>query len=119
MFVFLQHKDIDKTKWDACIDTSMNGNLYAYSWFLDAVSPNWCAIIKEDYSVVMPLPSKKKISINYLFQPFFSQQLGAFFREEKEAKGILNFIPSFYRYQEMNLNTKFQPELVTFNVFKN
>ncbi len=119
MFVFLQHKDIDKTKWNACIDTSVNGNLYAYSWFLDAVSPSWCAIIKEDYSTVIPLPSKKKIGINYLFQPFFSQQLGAFFKDENEAKGILKFIPSFYRYQEMNLNTKFHPNLVTFNVFKN
>jgi len=119
MFVFLKHKDIDKKKWDARIDTSVNGNLYAYSWFLDAVCPDWCAIAKDDYSVVMPLPSKKKMGIHYLFQPFFSQQLGAFFLEEKDSKGILNFIPSFYRYQEMNLNTKFHPELASFDVFEN
>ncbi|MDF2456711.1 MAG: hypothetical protein K0R51_2704 [Cytophagaceae bacterium] len=119
MFVFLKHKDIDKKKWDASIDTSINGNLYACSCFLDAVAPGWCALTNEDYSVVMPLPSKSKIGINYIFQPFFSQQLGAFFVDEKYSKGILNFIPSSYRYLEMKLNTKFHPDLKAFTVFEN
>ncbi|MBC7488562.1 MAG: hypothetical protein H7282_17615 [Cytophagaceae bacterium] len=119
MFVFLKHKDIDKKKWDASIDTFVNGNLYGYSCFLDAVAPGWCAITNEDYSVVMPLPSKRKMGISYIFQPFFSQQLGAFFIEEETSKGILNFIPSFYRYLEMKLNTEFHPDLKAFIVFEN
>ncbi|MDB5255736.1 MAG: hypothetical protein JWM14_431 [Chitinophagaceae bacterium] len=119
MFIFLQHKDIDKKKWDASISVSINKNIYGYSWFLDAVCPNWAGIIKEDYSVVMPLPSKKKMGILYLFQPFFSQQLGPFFRSESDAAGILNAIPSRYSYLEMKLNTFFHPDVSQFNASNN
>ena len=32
---YVKHKDIDKVKWDACIDNAPNALIYAYSYYLD------------------------------------------------------------------------------------
>lgn len=47
-------------------------------WYLDIVSPNWEALANEDYSVVMPLPVKKKYGLKYITQPYLCQQLGVY-----------------------------------------
>ncbi|OIP03307.1 MAG: hypothetical protein AUJ97_04685 [Bacteroidetes bacterium CG2_30_32_10] len=58
---YLKHKEIDKDKWDNCIEKAFNGIIYAYSWYLDIVSENWDALIEDDYKTVFPLTQKKKI----------------------------------------------------------
>ena len=30
---YLQHKEIDKAKWDACIEQAPNGLIYGYSFY--------------------------------------------------------------------------------------
>jgi len=75
---YFQHSEIDKEKWDACVEKSDNRLIYPYAWYLDIVSPNWAALIKEDYKVIFPLPIKKKLGISYISQPLFTQQLGLF-----------------------------------------
>lgn len=47
---------IDKQKWDACINNSINGLVYAYSWYLDSCVEKWDALILGNYEAVMPLP---------------------------------------------------------------
>ena len=74
----LFHHEIDKEKWDNCIKSSVNGLVYATSWYLDIVCPNWEALVIGDYETVMPLPVKRKFGIPYLFRPTFAQQLGVF-----------------------------------------
>ncbi len=81
--VRLKHSEIDFEKYDACISSSSAANVYAMSWYLNIVSPNWNLLMADDYSVVMPLPVKSKYKIKYLIQPYFCQQLGVF------TKGIL------------------------------
>ncbi len=78
MIRYIKHKDIDKTKWDNAIEAMPNGTLYAYSWWLDIVSPNWNALIDDDYNMLMPLPTKSKYGIKYMLQPSFTQQLGIY-----------------------------------------
>ena len=58
---YIESKNIDKSRWDQCVSSSKSPLVYGYSWYLDLVSPEWCGIIMEDYSAVMPLPVKKKI----------------------------------------------------------
>lgn len=85
MLRYVAHHEIDVTKWDACVDKSHNKLVYALSWYLDIVSPNWSAIIKEqqgEYVAVMPLPVNAKFGITYIKQPIFAQQLGVFSRQE-------------------------------------
>lgn len=76
--IHLSNKEIDYQKWDKCINNASNRNLYAHSWFLDVVNPNWEAFIFGDYEYVMPLPVKKKFCITAIFQPLHCQQLGIF-----------------------------------------
>ncbi len=107
MIRFIQHQDIDFIKWDLCIEQSHFSLVYAYSWYLNKVSPNWHALIVDDYEAVMPLTQNKKWGINYLYQPFFTQQLGVFSKSELSVESIQAFIdaiPSTYRYIALQFN---------------
>ena len=108
MITYLQHDEIDKSRWDACIDRSANGLIYAYSWYLDIVSPRWDALVEGDYEKVMPLPWRKKWGIHYLFQPVLTQQLGVFSPNpiaEQEVARFLEFIPRKFWLRHIQLNT--------------
>lgn len=107
MIKHVKHDNIDKTKWDAAIDASPNGMVYAKSWYLDIVSPGWQGLVEENYSAVFPLTWRKKFSINYLYQPFFTQQLGIFSNSPvttETAESFFSAIPSKYRFIEIQLN---------------
>ena len=108
MIRFLHHEKIDKSLWDDCISDAANGNLYAYSWYLDIVCPGWCALIEDNYEKVFPLPVSARARYKYIMQPYFTQQLGLFYRsllsDEKMAE-FLNAIPSEFKYIDINLNT--------------
>ncbi len=109
MIIYLKNEEIDVKKWDQCIHHSLNGIAYAYSWYLNIVAPEWEALILDDYKAVFPLTQNKKYGLHYLFQPFFTQQLGIFspnLLNEKIIRLLLNKIPSKYRYIDINLNTQ-------------
>ncbi len=74
----LKNKEIDYKKWDSCIKDAGNGTLYAKSWYLDVVSPEWSALVYDDYKFVMPLPIIKKVGFRMVIQPLHCQQLGIF-----------------------------------------
>ena len=75
---YLSYQQIDKQKWDACIDDTQNGLVYAYTFYLDGMAKHWDALVLDDYEAVMPLPWNKKFGIGYLYTPPFIQQLGIF-----------------------------------------
>ena len=110
MISYLTHDLIDKKLWDECVARALNGNVYAWSWFLDVVHPGWEALVelKDDkYLSIMPITRKKKYGINYLCQPFFTQQLGVFSLEPVTLEKTLDFlqaIPQKYRLVEIRLN---------------
>jgi hypothetical protein len=107
MIQFLKHENIDKTKWDLCIEQSANSLVYGYSWYLDILAPNWHALVLNDYEAVMPLTGNRKLFIHYLYQPFFTQQLGVFYKNPETRDHLLPFldaIPSMYRFVDINLN---------------
>ena len=45
---YLSHEQIDKAKWDQCIDNASNGLIYAYSFYLDTMADNWDALVLND-----------------------------------------------------------------------
>ena len=107
MIHFLQHDMIDKSQWDDCISHAVNGNLTAWSWYLDIVSPGWCALVEDEYEMVFPLTSFSRAGIKYLMQPYFTQQLGLFYRSESSEKVLNDFlesIPKEFSYIDINLN---------------
>ena len=82
--------------------------IYTHSWYLDIVSPGWHALIEDDYKSVFPLTFRKKAGINYLFQPYFTQQLGLFSDQEiisdDSMKEFLEAIPEKFKLIEIQLN---------------
>ena len=105
MIQYLTHNQINLNKWDATVAEC--GNIYAYSWYLDIVRPGWDALVEDDYQSVMPLTGGKKFGVNYLFQPYFAQQLGVFSKQSltpEKTEAFLKAIPSKYRFAEIRLN---------------
>ena len=108
MIRYEKNKAIDKTRWNDCISHSVNGIVYARSWYLDIVCPGWDALIEGDYDTVFPLTHHAKLGIKYLYQPYFTQQLGIFSRHHLTPDLVGEFlgnIPSKFRFIEINLNT--------------
>jgi len=104
---YITHNEIRKDAWDSCIQNSINPLPYALSWWLDAVSPGWDALIKDNYAAVMPLTWKKRFGFSYLRQPWYTQQLGIFSAENlsmKETSQFLDSVPDKYRYADIQLN---------------
>src|ERR1035437_183562 len=109
MFRYLRNREIDKKKWDECISNSINGLIYAQSWYLDIVVPRWDALIKNDYETLMPLPVKQKYGIPYLIQPKHVQQLGIFSMSTISEELVTNFlkqIPRKFMWRDFNLNSR-------------
>lgn len=107
MIQYLPHNQINRAKWDATITEC--GNIYAFSWYLDIVHPNWEALVLDDYEAVMPITGGKKFGINYLYQPYFVQQLGVFSKMPLSSEmtvAFLQAIPKKYRFAEIRLNEK-------------
>jgi hypothetical protein len=101
----LKNKAIDFKRWDDAISQSHNQLTYALSWYLDVVSPNWEALITNDYEFVMPLPVKSRYKIPYLVQPFLTQQLGIFSKKEITETIVKEFIKEIpYFSYELALN---------------
>jgi hypothetical protein len=103
---YLRYNEINLEKWDLCIENASNSLIYAESWYLNIVSPNWHALVYGDYEFVMPLPAKRKYGIWYLYQPLYTQQLGVFGKEP--SKGLvllfLNSIPNKFLFIDLNMN---------------
>lgn len=108
----LSHNNINKKVWDEFISLADNGLIYAQSWYLDVVSPQWEALISDDFKFVMPVPIKRKYKIPYIVQPLLTQQLGIFSIEPVTPDIIRKFIQKLpsYSYQ-LNLNaSNFLPD---------
>ncbi len=108
MIAYLENHQIDRKKWDACIDSSRAGLIYAFSWYLDLVSPGWTALVMNDYSMVMPLPLREKWGMKYVYQPVYTQQLGLFgnrMPDDALLKEFVDAIPHRIRYIHTNLHS--------------
>lgn len=104
----LNNNQIDKKRWDERIGGSSFPAVYALSWYLDVVSPNWQALVTEDYEHIFPLTVKQKLkTLKYIGIPNFCQQLGLFSKskiDEKVLNSFLSSIPSGYVRKDIHLN---------------
>ena len=104
--IYLKYQQINKKKWDACIDTADNGLIYPYSFYLDAMTKIWDALVLNDYEAVMPLTWNKKYGIYYLYQPAFTACLGVFGKSlsPETVNDFLKAIPGKFKYWDIYLN---------------
>ncbi|MBN1415607.1 MAG: hypothetical protein JW973_10940 [Bacteroidales bacterium] len=107
MIRYCPHHEISRLKWDACIELASPSLPYAFSWYLDIVSPGWDGMIAGDYEAVMPLTFKRKWFVTYIRKPYFVQQLGIFSQVTLSDSVIQSFIeqiPEKFHYIHTNLN---------------
>ena len=98
-------QNIDRVKWDGCINDSSNAIIYATSAYLDHLADNWTGIVLNDYEKVMPVTWRKKFGIRYSYQIPFLQQLGIFCGKNfSEEKLFLKALFSVCRYGDYPFN---------------
>lgn len=104
---YLSRQEIDEHEWNACLQRSPNGLVYAQTKFLDILCPGWGALVLGNYQAIMPLPQRKKWGIAYLFQPFQLPVLGVFgdVAATSNTDAFLQAIPAQFRLWDMSLNT--------------
>lgn len=103
---YLKQHEIDKQKWDHCVENAENGLVYAYSFYLDAMSKKWDALVSGDYEHIMPLTWNRKYGISYLYQPPFCAQLGVFGNKisKETIQSFLESVPKKFKYWDFYLN---------------
>ena len=104
---YIENKNIEKEKWNDCIDTALNGLIYAKSFFLDNMADNWDGIVLGDYEAIMPVTWKNKWGIRYFYQPAFLQQGGIFFKaalSEVDINEVFNTIFTRFKFAEITGN---------------
>ena len=103
---YFQRDQVNDRLWNNRIDSSANGLIYAYSFYLDCLCDHWDALVLNDYEAVMPLPWRKKAGIYYIYQPFLTAQLGVFGQSPDGVllEAFLKAIPKKFRYLDFPLN---------------
>jgi len=103
---YLRYDQIDKEKWDACMDAADNGLIYGYSAYLDAMAAHWDGMVLNDYEAVLPLTWNRKYTFHYLFQPPLTASLGVFGKgiNAEILRQFLDHIPAKFKYWDISLN---------------
>lgn len=105
--LYITNDSLDFKKWDKCIKKAFNGDVFAYSWYLNIVAGQWNALVENDYEKVMPLPDRKFAGYPIISQPKLSGALGVFSTTTLNSEIINKFldqVPSEYRYLKLKLN---------------
>ncbi len=101
----IKHKDIDLKKWDTTVLSSELPLVFAQSFYLNATSPNWDALVIGDYESIFPLTVKTKLGFKYLPQPSFTSQLGAYGKIDKDIEQMFyDYITKHFKLIEIELN---------------
>lgn len=109
MLQYLNKEKIDAEKWNRCVASSPCSLPYAYTYYLDTVCKNWGGLVLNHYEAVMPLPYAFKLGLPYIYQPYFTQQLGIFSANDIDKNLIQTFlgnIPKKFVYISTQLNHK-------------
>ncbi len=118
MITWVDNKQIDKAKWDFCIQQSYNESIFVYSWYLDAVCDDWCAFILNDYEAVFPLAKKIKYNIPYIYQPFYVRYFGLYTAASPSAELAAKFLELIcLKFKNLNVSlhesTVYTPNLIS------
>lgn len=100
MFRFLQHSEIDPEKWNQTVRNSLSPNVLSEYELLNLLTSDdtWHALVQGDYEIVMPLPTRKKGVLKYVYTPFFLPQMGIFSDHKISAKETADFLHEISRH---------------------
>lgn len=103
---WLESDELNRGLYDTLVSESNQTNIYALSWYLDAVSDKWGVLVLGDYKAVMPIPYTIKKGQSIIYQPFFSRQIGVFGIENPSelSEIFLNSIPKKFKLIQFGLS---------------
>ncbi|PLX10446.1 MAG: hypothetical protein C0597_16725 [Marinilabiliales bacterium] len=94
-------------RWDNCINNAINGNVFAYSWYLNILSDQWEALVLGNYDYIMPLFRKKKYNKDIYYTSKLGIRLGVFSSKllsEEIVKKFIDAIPKKNSIVDIPLN---------------
>lgn len=115
MIKYYTHNEIDREKWNRCINGSSAATVFVDFDFLCIAAPEWGALIRGDYEAVMPLPHRSKFGISYVFSPPFYVRLGVFSGQPLSPKDVADFvqhIPTRFAQVDLCLNEQNSDERI-------
>jgi hypothetical protein len=102
----IHNNDLDLDRWDSMVQNAPNTRVYAESWYLDILHPDWYGLVYGNYAYVMPVIVNRKWGITYLYQPTFAQQHGIFPPATAQITAeILLFLRERYPYINLSFNS--------------
>ena len=103
---YIKNKDIDTILWDKCISRAQNGDVFGYSWYLDAVCLEWDALVIGDYKAVFPMPIKKVAGIKGMNHPLFFNKSNLYISKDIDSDFSSNFLKNlslkFFNFNSEN-----------------
>jgi hypothetical protein len=100
MIRYLKHSEIDPEKWNQAVRNSLSPNVLAEYELLDLLTGNdtWHALVNDDYQAVMPLPTRQKGVLKYVYTPFFLPQMGIFYRQDIRMSVYVSFLEEISKH---------------------
>ena len=111
MIRYLKHSEIDPEKWNQTIHNSLFSSVFVKFEMLELLTApdTWHALVQDDYEAVLPLPTRKKGVLKYVYTPFFMPQMGIFSARvitSDETEAFLRAISKHYVLADVLLNEK-------------
>ncbi|NNJ55293.1 MAG: hypothetical protein HKP14_04150 [Bacteroidia bacterium] len=105
MIRHISFNEIDFDKWDKLVSSSQNGEIFCFSWYLSNFC-EWDAIVLDNYSGAIALPTKSRFGFRTVFQPAFIQKC-IWFGKEANQNDIESLLKKNYSRIHFNTNLPF------------
>lgn len=105
--LYLDNSKINFVRWDNCINNSINGSVFVYSWYLNIICENWSALISSDYEYVMPILHLSKYKKDIIFTSKLGNRHGVFSNQlitEDIVKKFVTKLPKSFSIINILLN---------------
>lgn len=68
---FIERADLNVELWDKLVHESNGSTIFSLSFYLDAVSENWCVYVDENYTKGIALPYTIRLKTKTLYTPIY------------------------------------------------
>jgi hypothetical protein len=82
---FVSHHSIDFNAWDSLVLASPQGSVFAESWYINTILPEWHAVTvydEKELQAVMPLYIGQRHLMKYSLQPILAKYWGLIFADK-------------------------------------
>ncbi len=89
--ILISQKDIDRVKWDSLVAQNQ-GDVFSFSWYLDACAEDWCVLVDDFYLNGIALPLTSKLGVLAITPPIFVRNLNFIGKNADFPKEALKYL---------------------------